>query len=83
MTTITLNEIDTCTALDAGQMSEISGGLSWDLQLRLNQLGANLHAREQVLFNPHFIYNTIRTSQQAWRSLYGRQMPYFFPMPRW
>ncbi|MFK7915864.1 MAG: hypothetical protein AB8B93_18270 [Pseudomonadales bacterium] len=83
MTTIALIELDNCKSLSTEQMQATSGGLSADLQYRYNQLGAVLQARERILFNPTFIYNTIRSSQQAWRGLYGRQMPYFFPMPRW
>ncbi|MEM6709538.1 MAG: hypothetical protein AAF648_12195 [Pseudomonadota bacterium] len=83
MTKITLTDLDTCETLAAERMGAIAGGLTPDLQFRLNQFGAQLHARGQYLFNPYVIYSTIRTSQQAWRRNYGRQMPYFFPMPRW
>lgn len=34
--------------------------------------------RGQILFNPHYQWNVIRSSQQAHRAIYGRQMPWDF-----
>ncbi|MEM1437102.1 MAG: hypothetical protein AAGG11_23850 [Pseudomonadota bacterium] len=83
MTKIKLEEMTNCRDLNGAEQAEVRGGLSFGLQQQLNQLQSNLNARGQILFNPYYQYSVIRSSQQAWRSLYGRQMPYFFPMPAW
>lgn len=83
MTTITLNDLDHCDTLSHGAMQRVAGGLTPDLQWRLNQLGANLYRNAQVIFDPRYIYGMIRTSQIASRRIYGRQMINPFPTFSW
>ena len=83
MSTLEIKDLDNQAEMNADDMKKVRGGLSFGLQQQLNQLQHNLNVRGQILFNPAFQYNVIRSSQQAWRVMYGRQMPYFFPMPRW
>ncbi len=83
MTAITINDLAVTRELDADAMGGISGGLTADLQHRLNQFGAQLNASAQIVFNPYYQYYMIRSAQIAHRSIYGRQMPNPFPPFRW
>lgn len=91
MTTITLNELDNVQELSAERMSGVAGGnwnnpwggLSPNLQMQLNALGAQLNRNEQILFNPNYIMGVITSTQQYYRRTFGMQMPNPFPQPRW
>ncbi len=82
MNHIELKDLTHERTLTGVEMRSISGGITHSLQQQINQFGANLNARAQVLFNPYYQWNIIRASQQAWRIQYGRQMPWNF-QPYW
>ncbi len=82
MSHIELKDLTLERTITGVEMRSISGGITHSLQQQINQFGAHLNAQAQVLFNPYYVWNTIRGSQQAWRIQYGRQMPWNF-RPYW